>query len=140
MAVQAVSSIGGLRSGKNVAVFGAGPVGLLCMAVARALGSRRVVAIDIQQDRLDFAKSYAATDIWKSTQAKPGESMSDCARRQTFEMRDALGLHLETGSESIHLAIDCTGAEPCIICGVFLVADAGTFVQVGFRSMSANIP
>jgi len=45
-------------------VFGAGPVGLLCMAVAKALGARRVIAVDIQQDRLDFAKSYAATDIY----------------------------------------------------------------------------
>lgn len=45
-------------------VFGAGPVGLLCMAVAKALGARRVIAVDIQQERLDFAKSYAATDIY----------------------------------------------------------------------------
>jgi predicted RNA methylase len=34
------------------------------MAVAKALGARRVIAVDIQQDRLDFAKSYAATDIY----------------------------------------------------------------------------
>lgn len=45
-------------------VFGAGPVGLLCMAVAKALGARRVIAVDINQERLDFAKSYAATDIY----------------------------------------------------------------------------
>lgn len=34
------------------------------MAVAKALGARRVIAVDIQQERLDFAKSYAATDIY----------------------------------------------------------------------------
>lgn len=34
------------------------------MAVAKALGARRVIAVDIQQDRLDFAKGYAATDIY----------------------------------------------------------------------------
>lgn len=34
------------------------------MAVAKALGARRVIAVDINQERLDFAKSYAATDIY----------------------------------------------------------------------------
>ncbi|CAD6576047.1 MAG: hypothetical protein CYPHOPRED_005857 [Cyphobasidiales sp. Tagirdzhanova-0007] len=140
VAVHAVANIGTLRAGQNVAIFGAGPVGLLSMAVANALGARRVIGIDIQQDRLDFARSYAATDIWKSTPAKPDESMTDCARRQTFEMRDALGIDLETGPESMHLVIDCTGAEACITCGVFLVADAGTCVQVGIRSMNASLP
>ena len=112
----------------------------MCMAVAKALGSRRVIAIDVQEDRLSFAKSFAATDVWKSTPPKSGESMTDCARRQTVEMRDSLGIQLEDGTESIHLVLDCTGAEPCIACGLFLVADGGTFVQVGLRSLNANIP
>ena len=34
------------------------------MAVAKSLGARRVIAVDINQERLDFAKSYAATDIY----------------------------------------------------------------------------
>jgi threonine dehydrogenase-like Zn-dependent dehydrogenase len=34
------------------------------MAVAKALGARRVIAVDIQKERLDFAKSYAADDIF----------------------------------------------------------------------------
>ena len=138
--VHAVANIGNLRSGKNVAVFGAGPVGLMCMAVAKALGARRIIAIDIQQDRLDFAKSFAATETWKSTSPQPGESMMDCAIRQTAEMRDALGIELGSGPESLHLVLDCTGAEACVATGIFLVQDGGTFVQVGLRSMHASIP
>lgn len=64
VATHALNTLAQLRSGENVVVFGAGPVGLLCMAVARALGAARVVAVDIQKERLDFAKSYAATDIY----------------------------------------------------------------------------
>jgi len=41
------------------------------MAVAKALGARRVIAVDINQERLDFAKSYAATDIYLPVRPLP---------------------------------------------------------------------
>jgi L-iditol 2-dehydrogenase/D-xylulose reductase len=62
--VHSVSTLGKCKTDQNVIVFGAGPVGLLCMAVAKALGARRVIAVDIQKERLDFAKSYVATDVF----------------------------------------------------------------------------
>ena len=62
--VHSVSTLGQCTSNQSVVVFGCGPVGLLCMAVAKALGARRVVAVDINQERLEFAKTYAATDIY----------------------------------------------------------------------------
>jgi D-xylulose reductase len=61
VAVHSVSSLGKLKSGQNVIVFGAGPVGLLIMAVAKALGAKKIVAVDINEERLKFAKGYAAT-------------------------------------------------------------------------------
>ena len=64
VAIHSVSNISQLRTNQTVVVFGAGPVGLLCMAVARALGAARVVAVDIVPARLEFAKAYAATDAY----------------------------------------------------------------------------
>ncbi len=73
-----------------------GPVGLLCMAVAKAIGARRVIGVgtrtvastllpqtytspvsfilkrsDINAERLEFAKSYAATDIYQPVRPNP---------------------------------------------------------------------
>lgn len=62
--VHSVKTLGRCTTNQVVVVFGAGPIGLLCMAVARALGARRVIAVDIMQDKLDFAKQYAATDTF----------------------------------------------------------------------------
>ena len=62
VATHAVSTLGQCKSDQVVFVFGAGPVGLLSMAVAKALGARRVVAVDINPDRLEFAKTHYATD------------------------------------------------------------------------------
>ncbi|OGM50737.1 hypothetical protein ABOM_000702, partial [Aspergillus bombycis] len=56
IAVMAVHSVAKMPHNVNVAVLGAGPVGLLTMAVAKALGARRILAIDIQSQRLEFAK------------------------------------------------------------------------------------
>jgi len=138
--VQAVAKVADLHSNQNIAIFGAGPVGLACMAVAKALGSRRIIAVDIQDDRLAFAKTYAATDIWKSTAPQKDESKMAYARRQSREMAESLGLDLDQGTEAIDVVIDCTGAEVCISTGIYLVKDAGTFVQVGMGSEYVPIP
>lgn len=62
-------------------VFGAGPVGLLCMTVAKALGARNVLAVDIQQARLEFAKQYAADDFHLPSKPQEGEERLTYSRR-----------------------------------------------------------
>lgn len=64
VAVHGIANVGKLRTGENVLIFGAGPVGLLAMGVAKGLGAGRIIAVDINEDRLNFAKTYAATDIY----------------------------------------------------------------------------
>jgi len=43
--IHSVAKLGKFQTGQNIIVFGAGPVGLLCMAVAKALGAKRVIAV-----------------------------------------------------------------------------------------------
>lgn len=64
VAVHSIANVGGLRTGQTVLIFGAGPVGLLGMAVAKGLGAGRIIAVDINEERLNFAKGYAATDVY----------------------------------------------------------------------------
>ena len=47
VAVHAVNTLAQLRANQTVAIFGCGPVGLLCMAVAKALGASRIIAVGI---------------------------------------------------------------------------------------------
>lgn len=46
--------------GKTVAVFGAGPIGLLTVQSARILGAKTIISIDIVDDRLALAKKVGA--------------------------------------------------------------------------------
>ena len=81
VAVHAVNTLAQLRANQTIAIFGCGPVGLLCMAVAKALGARRVIAVDIVPSRLEFAKSYAATETYLPPKPIEGESKMQYSER-----------------------------------------------------------
>lgn len=52
-----------VRSGESVAVIGAGPVGLCSMRCARLFTDAKIIAIDIDESRLEFAKLNGLADI-----------------------------------------------------------------------------
>ncbi|TFK29381.1 xylitol dehydrogenase [Coprinopsis marcescibilis] len=136
--VHSVSNLGGFKANQSIVVFGCGPVGLLCMAVAKALGAARVVAVDIVPERLEFAKSYAATDSFLPLKALEGESRVDYSRRNAEALKSALGI-TERGPGSINLVIDASGAEVSIQTGLHVVGSGGTFVQVGMGNPNVTI-
>ncbi|KAL0949446.1 hypothetical protein HGRIS_009501 [Hohenbuehelia grisea] len=127
--VHSVSTLGNFRTNQSIVVFGCGPVGLLCMAVARALGAKRVIAVDIVPARLEFAKQYAATDAFLPPKPNDGESKPDYSRRNAATLKEQLGVE-DRGSKGIDLVIDASGAEVSIQTGFFVVKSGGTFVQV----------
>ncbi len=45
---------------KTVAVVGCGPIGLMGVDIAKALGAKKVIAIEVNQYRIDFAKRLGA--------------------------------------------------------------------------------
>ena len=88
-----------------------------------------MIAIDIAKPRLEFAKGYAATDIFSPPEKKEGESQVDYSRRSAELMRSELSL-AERGPQSVDVIIEATGAAVCIQTGIYLVKPAGVFVQV----------
>ncbi|KAG1871146.1 chaperonin 10-like protein [Suillus tomentosus] len=138
VAVHAVSKLGALRSNQSVAVFGCGPVGLLCMAVAKALGASRVIAVDIIPDRLEFAKTYAATDTFLPPSIDKGESGVAFSTRCAQAMKEKLSI-VEHGPRAIDLILDPSGAEVAIQTGIRIAKSGGTFVQVGIGNRDITI-
>ncbi|OJA13789.1 hypothetical protein AZE42_00520 [Rhizopogon vesiculosus] len=138
VAVHAVSKLGALRSNQSVAVFGCGPVGLLCMAVAKALGASRVVAIDIVPSRLEFAKAYTATDTFLPPAVEKDESRMAFSIRNAQAMKEKLGI-AERGPQAIDLVVDASGAEVSIQTGLRITKTGGTFVQVGMGNPNITI-
>jgi alcohol dehydrogenase len=62
--VGAVINTAKVSAGSSVAVIGLGGVGLSSLLGAVAVGARRVVAIDLSEDKLGLARQLGATDIF----------------------------------------------------------------------------
>ncbi|KAE8145375.1 chaperonin 10-like protein [Aspergillus avenaceus] len=113
--------------GQSVVVFGAGPVGLLCGNVARAFGASKIIAVDIQKGRLEFAKTYTATAVFE-----PGKAPAmDNARRIIEEN------NLGSGADVV---IDASGAEPSVHTGIHVLRPGGTYVQGGMGRSEMTFP
>jgi D-xylulose reductase len=116
-----------VKPGDSVVVFGAGPVGLLCAAVAKAYGANKIIVVDINEERLQFAKKYAATGTYVSKRIP--------ARETAAEIIDQFDLEL--GADAV---IDATGAEPCIQAGIHVARAGGTYVQGGMGKPDIVFP
>ncbi|WP_135503848.1 zinc-binding dehydrogenase [Roseovarius aestuariivivens] len=69
--VGAVVNAAALRAGQDVVVIGAGGVGLNAIQGARLAGARRIVAVDMNEDKLNDARAFGATDGVLATEEKP---------------------------------------------------------------------
>src|SRR3954470_19003142 len=54
---------GRVKPGDTIAVVGAGPVGLAAMMTGAIAGAARIIAVDLEQSRLDHAMRFGATDV-----------------------------------------------------------------------------
>ncbi|KZX93788.1 MULTISPECIES: Zn-dependent alcohol dehydrogenase [unclassified Sulfitobacter] len=69
--VGAVVNAAGLRTGQDVVVIGAGGVGLNAIQGARIAGARRIVAVDMSEEKLQIAREFGATDGVLATGKSP---------------------------------------------------------------------
>jgi len=63
--------------GKTVALFGTGPIGLIAVAVARACGAERIIAIDVNDYRLNIAKQMGAFLTINAKEQDPVQAIFD---------------------------------------------------------------
>ena len=69
--IGAVVNAANLRAGQDVVVIGAGGVGLNAIQGARIAGARRIVAVDLNEEKLSIATEFGATDGILGTQDAP---------------------------------------------------------------------
>lgn len=108
-----------LRYGETVAVIGIGGVGSSIVQVAAELGARKIIAIDVDDEKLAAAKRYGATDVINSRRLD--------ARERVFEITDGRG---------VDVAIEALGFPATFEQALTLLADGGRMVPVGLAAGS----
>jgi scyllo-inosose 3-dehydrogenase len=76
---------GGFKPGHYVDVFGAGPIGLAAIGLAKAAGAGMIVAFEVSPRRLDLAKAVGADFVYDPRQVSPSEVMMELSKGQGFD-------------------------------------------------------
>lgn len=101
------------QPGESIVVFGAGAVGLAAIMAARSTPATTIVAVDLNADRLELARRYGATHVFRA-----GEGDVDAAIREAC------------GGDPDHV-IECTGVIAVVEQAIGLIGMLGTCILVG---------
>src|SRR5512142_507538 len=83
---------GGFAPGAYVAVFGAGPIGLASVALARASGAGLVVAFEVSPNRIEIAKKLGADYAYDPRKVSPSQVLMELSKGEGFDfMVEAAG-------------------------------------------------
>jgi alcohol dehydrogenase len=119
---RAIADQGRVRPGEWVAIHGCGGVGLSAIMIATALGAN-VVAVDIAEDKLAFAREIGARAIVDARHA------ADVAA----------AVQAATGGGA-HLSMDALGHPATCVNSIASLRRRGRHVQVGLLPQGAHIP
>jgi threonine dehydrogenase-like Zn-dependent dehydrogenase len=75
----------GFRPGHYVDVYGAGPIGLAAIGLAKAAGAGTIVAFEISPERLELARAVGADYAYDPREVSPGEVMMELSKGEGFD-------------------------------------------------------
>ncbi|MBB5832533.1 zinc-binding dehydrogenase [Brachybacterium aquaticum] len=109
----AVRTVADVRPGESVAVVATGGIGLSIIHLARAAGAERVIAVDIDDAKLELARELGATDSINSLSVDPAD-----------EVRRLVG-------HGVDVAFEALGSVRTVQQAVDLLDDGGRAVLAG---------
>ena len=118
----AALNTGGVSRGDSVAVIGCGGVGDAAIAGARLAGAHTIIAVDVDDRKLAWAREFGATHTINATRSDPVE-----------------GIKALTGGNGVNVAIDAVGTPKTYEQAFYARDLAGTVVLVGVPSPEMKI-
>ncbi len=98
------AKIGELKPADTIAVLGAGPTGLCTMMCARLYSPAKIIALDTDESRLEFAYKKGLADIVLNPAAMSEEEMSDKVRRESNERGADVVFEVAGGKDTFQTA------------------------------------
>lgn len=113
---------GKVQPGSTVAIVGAGPVGLAALLTAQFYSPARIIVVDLDDNRLEVAKRFGATDVINSADGKAAEAVK------------AL-----TEGRGVDTAIEAVGIPATFGVCENIVAAGGTIANVGVHGAKVDL-
>ena len=108
--------------GDSVAVFGAGPTGMMHVMLAQAKGFSKIFCLDVNDFRLDFAKKFNITD-----------SINPADENKRQKILDA------TKDRGVDVAVVATSSLKALEDAIDMVRKGGTIMMFGVPSKGATM-
>jgi len=119
----AAVNTGEVGLGDSVAVFGCGGVGDAAIAGAKLAGASKIIAVDLDPKKLEWAEGFGATHVVDASASDPVEAIREL-----------------TDGNGVDVCIEAVG-NPVVLEQCFFARDlAGTVVQVGVPSPEMKMP
>src|ERR1700758_18517 len=114
-AMYGLTELGGLVAGESVVVTGPGPIGLLGVAVAKALGAQPVILTGTRDNRLKIGKELGADHVINVR----NEEAVEAVRRLN-------------GGKGVDYVVECSGAPNAVNEAVYMVNRGGKVCLAAF--------
>ena len=122
-AMYALTELGGLVAGESVIVSGAGPIGLMVIAVAKALGARPVILTEMRDDRINIARELGADAVVN-----------------VDKVRDVVATVREiNGGKGADYVVECSGSNRAVNDAVHMVSRGGKVCLAAFAHAPVNL-
>jgi propanol-preferring alcohol dehydrogenase len=105
---------GRIRAGDTVAVYGVGGLGAQAITLAKILKAKKIVAVDISDEKLNLAKKLGADEIVNAATEDPAQRIEEMTKGKLAD-----------------LVLDLVGAAKVIEQGIRCVGKGGRMVLVG---------
>ena len=135
---------GSLAIAQPALVCGAGPIGLIALAVAKASGAWPLVITDLDKSRLEFAQEFVpgAQTYLIDPRKSPLESAEEIRQVYGCGTRNvATGVHAPNEALAPATVLECTGVESSVITAIYSCVRSGTVMVIGVgRDIMNNLP
>ena len=113
---------GKIQPGSVVAIVGSGPIGLAALLTAQFYSPSEIIMIDIDDNRLEVAKSFGATTVINSTDGKAKDAVMTA-----------------TANRGVDTAIEAVGLSTTFELCAKIIAPGGTIANIGVHGKKADL-
>jgi L-iditol 2-dehydrogenase len=121
-AMYGLDALGGLIAGEGLAVIGPGPIGLMSVAVGKALGAEPVILTGTRKARLDLGIRLGADHAINVREENPVEAVKRI-----------------TGGKGVHYVMECSGAPDALNEAMDMVNRGGRICLAAFPGEPAPV-
>ena len=136
----AVENTAAVKKGDSVAIYGVGGVGLSAVVAAKTLGADPIIAVDLDEEKLAFARQFGATHTINAGDENPIRAIKSLT---TSETKASITTRPVSGADFV---FDCIGLKqtmeqivPSARTGFFGAEPGGTAVLVGVPQTTVEL-